>query len=402
MGRYEHRIRLAGRSPGARYHATVSFDRLDRTWEHLGATDALWAVLTHPDKRFGRWDEDEFFNVGQHEIDHVLGWVDSNLSRRGDSLARGRALDFGCGVGRATRALAQTFERVDGVDIAESMIHRAQQLNANVANAHFHLNKQPDLTLFEDGQFDFVYTALVLQHMDVQYQRSYIGEFLRLLRPGGVAAIEMATERVIGATSPLPDDAFNVELRAASNTLESAPRATIPVNVIVSNNSPHTLPAAGREGWYQVTVGNHWLDDQGKRIVDDDARAQLPEDIQSGHSVEVVLDVHAPAAPGRYKLELDCVQEAVAWFGDKGSPTTTVDVDVREPKGRRWFRSAPRQTGAQATEEAAMEMHGVPKDELQTWLTTAGGSIVADTSFTALLEKPTAPDWRQHIYLVRR
>jgi hypothetical protein len=42
----------------------------------------------------------------------------------------------------------------------------------------------------------------------------------------------------------------------------------------------------------------------------------------------VTLQITAPKQPGDYILSLDLVQEQVAWFGDKGSPTTTAKVTV--------------------------------------------------------------------------
>ena len=79
----------------------MSFERHRQDWEHLAEIDPLWAVLTVPGRKGGRWDVDEFFATGEAKIGHVisttetLGW----LGRRE------RVLDFGCGVGRRTRAL---------------------------------------------------------------------------------------------------------------------------------------------------------------------------------------------------------------------------------------------------------------------------------------------------------
>ena len=43
--------------------------------------------------------------------------------------ARDRALDFGCGVGRLTRALGDRFDAVVGVDISAGMVEQARRLN---------------------------------------------------------------------------------------------------------------------------------------------------------------------------------------------------------------------------------------------------------------------------------
>jgi SAM-dependent methyltransferase len=47
------------------------------------------------------------------------------------------------------------------------------------------LNSRPDLALFADGEFDLVYTSVVLQHLSRDLARSYLAEFARVLRPGG-------------------------------------------------------------------------------------------------------------------------------------------------------------------------------------------------------------------------
>src|SRR6185295_16254309 len=103
------------------------FDRVRRTWNYLGASDPLFAILSEPQKRGNRWELESFFATGQNEIDAVLRAV----ADRFPDVPHQRALDFGCGVGRLTRALANHFERVIGIDVAASMISRSRELNAD-------------------------------------------------------------------------------------------------------------------------------------------------------------------------------------------------------------------------------------------------------------------------------
>src|SRR4051794_28283830 len=103
----------------------MKLDELKRNWEALGEQDALWAILSVPEKRGGGWDLDAFFATGRAEVAELL-----DLSRRLDPpRERGTALDFGCGVGRISQALAEHFDRVIGVDVAESMVREARRLN---------------------------------------------------------------------------------------------------------------------------------------------------------------------------------------------------------------------------------------------------------------------------------
>src|SRR5688572_12010935 len=89
-----------------RYGAAVSVAANKREWEELGELDPLWAIPAGTDRRFGRWELDAFFEGGQREVDRAM----AQLEALGAPAARGTVLDFGCGVGRATRALAREFE----------------------------------------------------------------------------------------------------------------------------------------------------------------------------------------------------------------------------------------------------------------------------------------------------
>jgi len=151
------------------------------SWNTLGENDPMWAVLTRPERRGRRWDPGEFFATGRREIDEVMRL----LREVGPPVARGDALDFGCGVGRLTQALAAHFDRVTGVDIAPSMLAAAGYNSHD--NCRFVHNERPDLGVFPDASFDFVYSSIVLQHMPPALALGYVTEFARVLRPGGRA-----------------------------------------------------------------------------------------------------------------------------------------------------------------------------------------------------------------------
>jgi SAM-dependent methyltransferase len=160
-----------------------NFERHRQDWERLAEVDAMWAVLTAPEQKGGAWDAEGFFATGEAEVAQVLTVADS----LGRPLARGRALDFGCGVGRLTRALGGRFERAIGVDISERMIAHATRLNEAFPTCEFRVNAAPDLGQFDTGSFDFVYSSIVLQHLPSRDEiEAYVAEFLRVTRPGGL------------------------------------------------------------------------------------------------------------------------------------------------------------------------------------------------------------------------
>ena len=162
---------------------------LGRNWDELGRTDPLWSVLSLPEKRGGRWDVDEFMATGRAEIDDVMAWI----RKLGLPTGGGTALDFGCGVGRLTQALADHYSAVVGVDVAPSMLAKARELNAKGARCRYVLNTRADLSILDDTHFDFVYSNITLQHIPPRFTRRYLAEMARVLRPGGVLVFQLPT-----------------------------------------------------------------------------------------------------------------------------------------------------------------------------------------------------------------
>jgi glycosyltransferase involved in cell wall biosynthesis/ubiquinone/menaquinone biosynthesis C-methylase UbiE len=165
--------------------------KIQQAWDQFGREDPFWAVLTNPDKKGGRWSEAEFFATGRHDIQAAL----QRITSLGIGLTFEKALDFGCGPGRLTQALAGHFREAHGVDIASSMIAKAQELNKYGERCIYHLNARPDLQLFAANTFDLVYSWLVLQHMPKQLALGYIAEFARVTKPGGVMVFQIPDRR---------------------------------------------------------------------------------------------------------------------------------------------------------------------------------------------------------------
>ena len=161
----------------------MNLQQLQANWHAFGATDPLWAILTSEGKEGGKWSPDEFFATGRAEITRLL----ARLAEIGQTPPRRKALDFGCGVGRLTQVLAENFEEVCGVDIAPSMVDLVRAYNKHGNRCRYYLNEVNDLRLFREGEFDLIYSNIVLQHMEPSYAANYVKEFIRLLTPEGVA-----------------------------------------------------------------------------------------------------------------------------------------------------------------------------------------------------------------------
>jgi SAM-dependent methyltransferase len=152
-------------------------------WEDLARVDPHWAILSDERKQFGHWDRDEFFAAGKREVDTLM--ASCGLSQ-GDN---GAVLDFGCGIGRLSRALHSYFGDVYGVDISAEMIRMAKELTPA---CQFLLNQSDNLEIFPNDFFDFVYSSIVLQHQaEKAVVRSYIREFVRIVKPNGTIVFQM-------------------------------------------------------------------------------------------------------------------------------------------------------------------------------------------------------------------
>ena len=217
-----------------------------RNWNELGEDDPMWVVLTDPDKKGNRWGEEEFFATGRDEISSLF----QRLEAAGLSPGSGRALDFGCGVGRLTQALARTFGTVDGVDISASMIRHAEALNRAPQRARFHLNVRSDLSIFPAGQYDFICSMIALQHTPPRFQLSYIADFARLLKPGGCACFQTIHAR--GWRRWVPD-AFADFIRKR----RSGGKAFIPLYGLPSRDIRETLERGGARVVRLESTGYH-------------------------------------------------------------------------------------------------------------------------------------------------
>ncbi|MEA2237251.1 MAG: hypothetical protein QOC81_1975 [Thermoanaerobaculia bacterium] len=157
-------------------------DRSSADWESLAQSEPFFAVLT--DERFLRErmsgdDLRAFFASGDSDIAHIF-----DLIARPDFSPR-TALDFGCGVGRLTRALAKRVERVAGVDVAPSMLRLARE---NVPDATFS-------AAIPNERFDLIVSLIVFQHIPVRRGEELLEELLGCLSDDGVAVLQFTFRR---------------------------------------------------------------------------------------------------------------------------------------------------------------------------------------------------------------
>src|SRR5262245_58806375 len=162
------------------------FRTLARNWEALGDSDPLFGVLSDPTRHGGKWDVEEFFRSGRAHVAHLL----RSLENARATFEHGTCLDFGCGVGRLTIPLSESFAKTIGVDVASSMIDAARQFRRPGDRCEFRVNRDPDLRQFPSATFDLVHSCLVLQHIPPDVSVRYVAEFFRVSKPGGLVVFQ--------------------------------------------------------------------------------------------------------------------------------------------------------------------------------------------------------------------
>jgi len=297
-------------------------------WERHAQRDPLWAILSDPVKKGRKWDLPEFFETGRREIAVLL----YRLAELEIPIAHGTALDFGCGVGRLTQALAEHFDQAVGVDISPTMIRLAEKLNTHSNHVRYVSNSRDDLSVFDAGSFDFIYSAIVLQHVEPATTRRYLADFFRVLKKGGVLVFQLPSHaRPARDQRPtakaMPDDAYQAQV-----VVQTLPQTVLsPSSEITAVGSVTNI---SRRSWSQrdhgsIRLGNHWRDGRGEMmLVQDDGRISLPPTLGPGETFDFALKMKAPRVAGAYQCEIDLVHEAVCWFADRGSRSARVAVRV--------------------------------------------------------------------------
>lgn len=370
----------------------MAVDRLKSTWEDLGRTDPLWAVLTDPERRGGGWNVDEFLATAAAPIDKVVGLVD------GVGLSLGeRVLDFGCGAGRLSNALAAHVKEVVGIDIAESMVVEANRINRHPERVRFVAYDGTRLP-FEDESFDSVVSLISIQHSPPAVQLACLVELQRVVRPGGVLVLQIPTRPSTPEVVPVKGMRATIAVTDVPDPIGVGQVA--PVRATVTNDSAVTW-AAGR----LIRLGNHWYAG-AEPLRWNDGRTDLPHDLAPGASVELEVPVTAPDVPGEYVLELDVVQEAVAWWAEHGSTparaTVTVVAEAVEVPDVAPVVAAPEveleaRPAARGRDDGGMEMFGVDTNLVRLLFAHCGSEVVSIAT-----DDESGAEWESRTYVIRR
>lgn len=381
-------------------------------WDEFGRLDPLWAILSSPAMRGRRWQLTDFMKNGEREAALLF----HELQRLGTSIETCSAVDFGCGVGRVTQALARRFARVLGIDISPAMIDMANRINLYPGVVNYVVNVADDLDIVPSGSTDLVYSNIVLQHIPSDLAKRYIREFFRILSRDGVAVFQVpshppsAQEVII---RPMRDDAYRTKLALVGQVHESLSAGkSVSLQVEVINVTDHDWSQADVGS---IRIGNHWLSATGERmLVQDDGRTPLPQLVRAGQGCSLSLEIRPPLELGSYCLEVDLVHEGVTWFGDKGSlthrspvrvvagpdalPGGAVDAIIQEQAVPAYdMVLPPPPSNIKAVRSPVFPMYGIPQREVLDLVESCGARLIHIEE-----DRRARPEWVGYIYFAKK
>lgn len=167
--------------------------RVAGAWAEMGADRAHWSVLTFDAFAPERLEENRAAFEATAEID--AAFVRAALKRfPGADPAGMDCVELGCGVGRATRALAGVFRHITGLDVSAPHLEIAARDLAAAGAGNVTLRRTGSVEEYaEIPEAAFFYSRLVLQHNPPPVQAEILRRILGRLTPGGIALFQVVT-----------------------------------------------------------------------------------------------------------------------------------------------------------------------------------------------------------------
>jgi ubiquinone/menaquinone biosynthesis C-methylase UbiE len=159
----------------------------NQEWKQWGKADPLFAVASWKGKGKGDakpWTDEEFYALGRSDWEDFFSqWKTYGCNPR-------HCIEIGCGAGRLTKHLAESFEAVTALDVSEDQIGYAKSRISckNIAyrvtdGVHFASELPPASAVF---------STHVFQHFDtLSDAESVFHEIFRALAPGGTIMIHL-------------------------------------------------------------------------------------------------------------------------------------------------------------------------------------------------------------------
>lgn len=171
------------------------FDRIKYEWTHLGDVEPYWSTITQPQYHLDRFEENrqQFYDSGKYVLDIFFAALRRNNINPSSIQS---CLELGCGVGRVSSFLAQSFPKLIAADISmpHLLIAKAWMKGQAFTNVEFiHLDDPRAMHQFPN--VDVILSVITLQHNPPPVMAWMLRNLLSILNSGGVAYIQIPTYR---------------------------------------------------------------------------------------------------------------------------------------------------------------------------------------------------------------
>lgn len=120
----------------------------------------------------------------------------------------------------------------------------------------------------------------------------------------------------------------HIKVRRGAKGVRMRAGQPVDVRVTLVNTAESRWLAAEGEGWTRLGGHLYRLGESAELVDFDWLRVSLPRDVEQHERMSLTVTLPPIERPGSYQLVLDMVVEGVMWFGDRGSKTTTIDLQV--------------------------------------------------------------------------
>jgi 2-polyprenyl-3-methyl-5-hydroxy-6-metoxy-1,4-benzoquinol methylase len=173
----------------------VLFKHLQDTWHHLGETEPHWSVMSTSEFTKSGINEEQnaFYQSGKKSADLLFATMQRNAI---DPSKYKSCLEYGCGLGRVTRWLAERFETVLGYDISGAHLKRAGEYLTAQSIRNVALRQISSFGDIRDlPKADVIFCIIVLQHNPPPMIGLMIRGLIGALNSNGVALFQVPTYR---------------------------------------------------------------------------------------------------------------------------------------------------------------------------------------------------------------
>jgi SAM-dependent methyltransferase len=171
------------------------FDRIKYEWTYLGEAEPYWSTITQPQYHLNHFEENrqQFYDSGKYVLDIFFAALRRNNLNPSSMQC---CLEVGCGVGRVSSFLAQSFPKLIAVDISKPhlLIAMAQIEGQGLTNSEF-IHLDDPRAMYQLPNVDAILSIITLQHNPPPVMVWMLKNLLSILNSGGVAYIQIPTYR---------------------------------------------------------------------------------------------------------------------------------------------------------------------------------------------------------------